>query len=256
MWLVVTLVPLPAEVLVTCRPMSKPWAWFPSEVPTNTGRLCSAASRGAPVPHRPRSSAALRLPASCGRGSGSPGQRPPSLRALVLCRVGRRPVRSLTCRASETGHRLSARPGMGRGEARASQVPGPSSSYVPWSHTPPETLLASPATRRGRCGLHVMQPSGHPGSVEVSGPQAPWPARSPADASPRPFLAPSPGWRPAWAGSPFAGRALHPLDDRQSFMQVSYPPMPFDQPCLVALHCLSACLFRVLHRSLQVLLRA
>src|SRR5713101_2950450 len=34
--------------------------------------------------------------------------------------------------------------GMGRGEARASQVPGPSSSYVPWSNTPPDTGLSSP----------------------------------------------------------------------------------------------------------------
>src|SRR5439155_12654174 len=51
MWLVVTLVPLPSEVLVTCRPMSKHWAWFPSEVHTNTGRLCSAGSRGALFPN-------------------------------------------------------------------------------------------------------------------------------------------------------------------------------------------------------------
>jgi hypothetical protein len=33
---------------------------------------------------------------------------------------------------------------------------------------------------------------------------------------------------------------LHPLDDTQSFMKASPPPIPFDQPCLVALHCLSA----------------
>ena len=157
--------PLPSEVPVTCSPMSRHWAWFPPEVHTNTGRLCSAGSRGAPVPQRPRSYAALRLPASFGRGSGSPCRRPTSMRALVLCRVGRRHVRSLTCRASETGHRLSARPGMGRGEARASQVTGPSSSYVPWSNTPPDTILSSPATRRGRCGLQVIQHPGHPGRV-------------------------------------------------------------------------------------------
>ena len=66
MWLVVTLVPLPSEVLVTCRPMSKHWAWFPSEVHTNTGRLCSAGSGCHPVPRRPRSSAALRLPRPLG----------------------------------------------------------------------------------------------------------------------------------------------------------------------------------------------
>jgi hypothetical protein len=37
-----------------------------------------------------------------------------------------------------------------------------------------------------------------------------------------------------------AGRVSHPLDDTQSFMKVSPPPIPFDQPCLVALNFLSA----------------
>ena len=157
--------PLPSQVPVTWSPMSRHWPWFPSEGHIDTGRLCSAGSRWYPVPQRPRSYAALRLPASFGHGSGSPCQWPTSLRVLLLCLSGRRHMRSLTCRASETGHRLSARPGMGRGEARASQVPGPSSSYVPWSNTPPDTILSSPATRRGRCGLQVIQHPGHPGRV-------------------------------------------------------------------------------------------
>jgi hypothetical protein len=126
--------------------------------------------------------------------------------------------------------------GMGRGEARASQVPGPSSSCGPWSHTLPDTPSPRPLARRGRGGLQVMQPPGHPGSVEVAGPHAPWPARSHTYASPRPFLTPSQGLLPAHAGSPLAGRALHPLDDAQSFMKAWSPPMPFDQPCLVALN--------------------
>jgi len=50
-----------------------------------------------------------------------------------------------------------------------------------------------------------------------------------------PFLTPSQGLLPARAGSPLAGRVSHPLDDTQSFMKVSPPPIPFDQPCLVAL---------------------
>ena len=125
--------------------------------------------------------------------------------------------------------------GMCRGEARASQVPGPSSSCVPWSNTPPDTCLSSPICQRGRHGLHVIQHPGHPGRVEVSGPHVPWPTRSRTYASPVPFLRPSPGSLPAWAGSPLAGRALHPLDDTQSFMKASPPPIPFDQPCLVAL---------------------
>src|SRR5215470_17304451 len=54
-----------------------------------------------------------------------------------------------------------------------------------------------------------------------------------------PLLAPSQGLLPARAGSPLAGRVSHPLDDVQSFMKVSPPPIPFDQPCLVALIFLS-----------------
>ncbi len=90
--------------------MSKHWAWFPSEVHTNTGRLCSAGSGRDPVPRRPRSYAALRLPAPISHGSGSPCRWLTSLRVLVLCPLGRRHVHPHTCRASETGHRLSARP--------------------------------------------------------------------------------------------------------------------------------------------------
>src|SRR5262249_44714532 len=54
--------------------------------------------------------AALRLPAPISHGSGSPYRWLTSLRVLVLCPLGRRHVHSHTCRASETGHRLSARP--------------------------------------------------------------------------------------------------------------------------------------------------
>src|SRR4030095_4068479 len=40
--------------------------------------------------------------------------------------------------------------GVCRGEARASQVTGPSSSCVPWSNTPPDTIPSSPQnSRRG-----------------------------------------------------------------------------------------------------------
>jgi hypothetical protein len=107
----------------------KALAWFPSEVHTNTGRLCSAGSGCQTVPRSHRSYAALRLPAPVGHGSGSPWR--PTTRAPA------------TCRASETHHRLSAKPGC-RGEARASQVTGPSSSCVPWSNTPPDTIPSSP----------------------------------------------------------------------------------------------------------------
>jgi hypothetical protein len=92
MWLVVTLAPLPSEVLVTCRATSRRWTWVPPEAHTDTGRLCSAGSKGVPVPRRLRSYAALRLPASFGHGSGSPCPWPTSLRVLLLCLAGRRHV--------------------------------------------------------------------------------------------------------------------------------------------------------------------
>ena len=100
--------------------------------------------------------------------------------------------------------------------------------------------LSSPTSRRGRYGLQVIQHPGHPGRVEVSGPHAPWPTRSHAYASPRPFLAPSQGLLPARAGSPLAGQDSHLLDDTQSFMESLPPPIPFDPQGLVALNFLSA----------------
>jgi hypothetical protein len=68
----------------------------------------------------------------------------------------------------------------------------------------------------------------------------PRPARSHAYASPVLFPKPAQGVLPVRAGSPFTGQDLHPLDDTQSFMEASHPPIPFDQPCLVALFFLSA----------------
>jgi hypothetical protein len=133
--------------------------------------------------------------------------------------------------------------GIGRGEARASQVTGPSSSYVPWSNTPPDTIPSSPTHAGVAVAFEVIQHSRHPGRLEVSGPHTPWPARSHVYASPRPFLTPSQGLLPARAGSPLAGQDSHLLDDTQSFMESSHPPIPFDQHCLVALNFLSATAF-------------
>src|SRR5438093_11424218 len=60
--------------------------------------------------------------------------------------------------------------------------------------------------------------------------------RSRAYASPALFRGLSQGSLPTWAGSPLVGRDLHPLDDTQSFMKASPPPISFDQQSLVALH--------------------
>src|SRR4029077_20373878 len=102
--------------------------------------------------------------------------------------------------------------------------------YVPrLAHVTPRSLL----------------PSGNPapwasGKMIGFGAAVPWPTRLHAYASPALLPKPSQGLLPARAGSPLAGRDLHPLDDEQSFMETSHPPIPFDQQGLVALHCLSA----------------
>ena len=60
--------------------------------------------------------------------------------------------------------------GMGRGEARASQVTGPSSSCVPWSNTPPDTIPSSPTTLAGDgCCLQGKQDPRHPGRHRFRG---------------------------------------------------------------------------------------
>jgi hypothetical protein len=56
------------------------------------------------------------------------------------------------------------------------------------------------------------------------------------------------------AGSPLAGRVLHPLDDEQSFMGTAHPPIPFDPQGLVALFCLSIQRERPLHYKGNVIL--
>jgi hypothetical protein len=148
-------------------------------------------------------------------------------------------MRPPTCRASETGHRLPATPECLRGEARASQVTGPSASSVLWSkhpagyHPPPRPSVAGE-----HCGLRVFQHARHPESRGF-GAAVPRPARSPAYTSPMALRPPSQGWLPARAGSPLAGRVLHPLDDEQHFMEDVRPPIPIDPQGLVALKLLS-----------------
>jgi hypothetical protein len=96
-------------------------------------------------------------------------------------------------------------------------------------------LLAHKKPAGGGCGLRVIQAPRHPGSRGF-GAAFPWPTRSQAYASPRPFLTPSQGWLPARAGSPLAGRVSHSLDDNQSFIETLQPLIPFDPQGLVALY--------------------
>ena len=222
--------------------MSRHWPWFPSEGHIDTGRLCSAGSRCHPVPRRPRSYAALRLPASFGHRSGSPCVWPTSMRVLVLCLMADDTcTRNVACVGD--GSPALRETGKCRGEARASQVTGPSSSCVPWSNTPPDTLPSSPkklspgmvvAFRENRT-LGIREGIGF-------GAAFPWPTCSHAYASPALFPRPAQGLLPARAGSPLAGQDSHLLDDTQSFMESLPPPIPFDPQGLVALLFLSVCL--------------
>ena len=139
--------------------MSGHWSWFPPQVHLNTGRLCSAGSSlpscsptsslvcspPTPCPRRPQ----LRFPSPVtylDAGSSSvplgPTTRVP---AYVPCVGDGSPALRLT--------------GIRRGEARASQVTGPSSSCVPWSNTPPDIPPPRPKLPR----RELLLPSGKTG---------------------------------------------------------------------------------------------
>ena len=210
--------------------MSKHWAWFPPEVHTNTGRLCSVGSGCHPVPRRHCSSAALRLPAPFSRGSGSPCQRPPSWRALVLCPRG--PTTRAPAYASCAGDSAPALHNAGVSSRRGEGLPGS------WTVLFVRAMVEHPAGYKApphpeKKHLHAgvvvafdaIQRSRHPGSLGF-GAAVPRPARSPAYASLIPFLASAQGLLPARAGSPLAGRISHPLDDERSFMKSSHLQSP------------------------------
>ena len=112
------------------------------------------------------------------------------------------------------------KPALSRGETRVSQVPGPSSSCVPWSSTPP----GRPPLARSRevgCGESIP---GHPetwthGSL----------ARVPTLRRIRYRLRRQARYRPG--GLTLGRGGSHPLDDKQGFMKSSHTPF---RGCLVA----------------------
>ena len=161
------------------------------------------------------------------------------MRALVLCHLGRqhvrpqRVVRRRRVAGSPQDRDMSRRgeglPGYGAVLFVRAMVEHPA-GYAP--------LLAH--SRRGRCGLRDNPALSASGKTIGFGAAVPRPARSQAYASQTPSLGSAPGLLPARAGSPLAGRDSHPLDDEQSFMEKSHPPIPFDPQGLVALFFLSA----------------
>ena len=206
------------------------WPWFPPEAHIHTGRLCSAGSGCHPVPRRPRSYAALRLPRLVGCGSGSPCLWPTSMRTLLFTAL-----RGVRLRAG-VGEGSPDSPSLRKlsRKARASQVPGPSSSCVPWSETPPGAVRSSPISHGATAVAFRQKNTLGTRNEIVFEATNPRPTRSRAYASPAASPRPSQGSLPARAGSPLARRVSHPLDDVRSSMESSQPPFPFDQPCLVA----------------------
>ena len=187
----------------------------PPRSPTST-LLCSP-----PTPSSPSAAAPV-----------VPRQRPTSVRRLVLHR--RTGASADRCNAGDISTPAPHKPALSRGETRGSQVPGPSSSCVPWSSTPPGAYRPSPISRCGRCCLQASQYLGHPETCFFRG------YLPTAHSLACLHFAESvtvPGARLATgrAGSPFAGRVSHPLDDIQGFMGSSHTPFPLDQPRLVAL---------------------
>ena len=118
-----------------------------------------------------------------------------------------------------------------RGKTRVSQVPGPSSSCVPWSSTPPGATTPRPSRGEVAVAFRRSQYLGHPETYFFRG-YLPT-AHSLACLRFAESVTVS-GARLATgrAGSPFAGRVSHPLDDKQGFMKSSHTPFPLDQPCL------------------------
>ena len=188
------------------------------------------------MPPRSPTSTLLRSPPTPSSPSAAapvvPRQRPTSVRRLVLHR--RTGASADRCNAGDISTPAPHKPALSRGETRGSQVPGPSSSCVPWSTTPPGATAPRPLSVR---------------SLLPSGSLTPW-----APGKQIHFVA---AWLTAHslaylriaesvtvsgarlatgrAGSPLAGRVSHPLDDKQGFMKSSHTPILLDQPCLVAL---------------------
>ena len=121
-----------------------------------------------------------------------------------------------------------------RGDTRVSQVPGPSSSCVPWSYDPagcdhPSPVLGEVAVAFRR--VNTLGTRKHVSFVATY----PRPTRSRAYASPNPLPSPAQGSLPAGRAHPWPGG----FRTRWMTNKVSWGHRilhsPLDQPCLVAL---------------------
>ncbi len=98
---------------------------------------------------------------------------------------------------------------------------------------PAGCVLSSPYCAESAFAFEESDPLGTR-NASFSWLRSPRPIRSHAYASPTTLPCSAQGLLPAGRASPFAGRELHPLDDKPNFMRSPHLPLPSDQPCLVA----------------------
>ena len=161
-----------------------------------------------------------------------PRQRPTPVRRLVLHRRTAAPADR--CNAGDISTPAPHKPALSRGETRGSQVPGSTSSGVPWSSTPPGAYRPSPISRCGRRRLQATRSPRHPGSLPISGLPTHGPhARVPTHRRTRYRSRRKARYRPGRA-HPWPGGIRTRWMTKQGFMKSSHTPFLLDQPCLVA----------------------
>ena len=212
---------------MTCSPTSTRQAWFSPEAHLRTGRLCSAGSGRYPVPRRPRSCAALRLPCPPRpRLRSSLANGLPQGTGVVLRRPHAHPSGVSGVRRRVTGSPRGR--GHPRGRTRASQVPGPSSSCVPWSYTPPGALLPSPRDGEDAVAFRLHDTLGtrhdqHFGAAYPRGPQARVPTYRRVCHHPRRKARYRPGRAHPWPGGI---RTRRTTNEVSWLHRISIPPRP------------------------------
>ena len=138
-----------------------------------------------------------------GRRSGRPSQNGlPRCGGLVLHR--RTGASADRYNAGDTSTPAPHKPALSRGETRVSQVPGPSSSCVPWSTTPPGATTPRPLSGGSLLPSGCLTPWA-PGKQIPFVATYPRPTRSRAYASPDPLPVPAQGSLPTGRAHPWPG---------------------------------------------------
>ena len=156
------------------------------------------------VPRRQRSYAALRLPRP---------RRPPLRSSLAsgLPRCGGLVLHRRTgasadrCNAGDISTPAPHQPALSRGDTRGSQVPGPSSSCVPCSTTPPGATAPRPSLGAVAVAFRLSNTLGTLESRFLSWLHGSRPTRSRTYASPNPLPFPAQGSLPAGRAHPWPG---------------------------------------------------